>query len=194
VKRSLEESLRRMDHDHIDVVYVHDPDDPADLEQAIREGIPTLAQLRDEGVVKAVGAGMNHAAPLRRIVAESDVDVVMLAGRYTLIDRSGAELLDECSSHGVAVAAAAPFNSGLLARAEPASTAHFDYEPASIEHLETARRLARLCMQHGILLPHAALRFPLTHPAVRTVVVGLRTKRHVRDAVSWCRAFGRIGP
>jgi D-threo-aldose 1-dehydrogenase len=187
VRRSLEASLRRLNTDHVDIVYVHDPDDPADLERTIREGIPALIRLRDEGVVQAVGAGMNHAAPLRRIVAECDVDMVMLAGRYTLIDRGGAQLLDECASRDVAVAAAAPFNSGLLARAEPCNTAQFDYRPASAELVECARRLADMCTQHGTVLPHAALRFPMTHPAVRTVVVGLRTERQVRDAANWCR-------
>jgi D-threo-aldose 1-dehydrogenase len=114
VLRSLEASLDRLGVGRVDIVYVHDPDEHMD--QAIAEAIPALAELRDQGVVGAVGAGMNQWQALRRMVREADLDVVMLAGRWTLLDRSGAPLLAACAERGVAVVAAAPYNSGLLAR------------------------------------------------------------------------------
>ena len=185
VRRSLEESLARLGLDRVDVVYVHDPDDPADLDTAIRSGIPALARWRDEGVVGAVGAGMNFVAPLRRIVAESDVDVVMIAGRWTLLDRSAAPLLDDCLRRGVGAVAAAPFNSGLLSRPEPPDDAHFDYRIAPPEVLAAARRYARACTEAGTVLPHAALHFPLRHPAVVSVVAGFSNEAHVGTALEW---------
>ena len=117
VHRSLEASLDRLGLDRVDIVYVHDADDHVD--DAIEQAIPALIELRDQGVIGAVGVGMNQwQAPLR-MVRETDLDVVMLAGRWTLLDRSGQPLLDECAARGVQIVAAAPFNSGLLARDRP---------------------------------------------------------------------------
>lgn len=173
VLRSLEASLRRLGMDHVDVVLVHDPDEQ--LDRAIAEAIPALVELREQGVIRAVGAGMNHWQPLRRIVAQSDVDAVMIAGRWTLADRSAAPLLDACAERGVGVLGAAAYNSGLLARPWPADDARFDYAPASAERLAQARAYADVCRAHGTALPHAALQFPLRHSVVTSVVVGMRS-------------------
>jgi D-threo-aldose 1-dehydrogenase len=182
VRRSLAESLERLGMDRVDIVYVHDPDDAVD--QAIAEAIPALIALREEGVVSAVGVGMNQwQAPLR-IVRETDIDVVMLAGRWTLLDRSGEPLLNECLERGVSVVAAAPFNSGILARRWPREGANYDYGPAPKEVLERARGLAGICESAGTALPTAALQYPLRHPAVATVVVGLRSPEQVVQASS----------
>jgi D-threo-aldose 1-dehydrogenase len=173
VLRSLESSLRRLGVDRIDIVYVHDPDEH--VGQAIDEALPALADLRDQGVIGAVGVGMNQwRAPLR-MVRETDLDVVMLAGRWTLLDRSGAPLLAACAERGVAVIAAAPFNSGLLARDRPAPGGRFDYGQAPPAVLTRAEALADCCQRHGTRLPAAALQFPLRHPAVVSVVAGMRT-------------------
>lgn len=177
VLRSLEASLRRLGMDRVDVVLVHDPD--RHLRQAIVEAIPALVELREQGVIGAVGAGMNRWQPLRRIVTDSDVDAVMIAGRWTLADRSGGPLLDACAERGVAVLAAGAYNSGLLARPWPADDSHFDYVPARAERLAQARAYAELCRAHGTTLPHAALQFPLRHPAVASVVVGMRSRDEV---------------
>ncbi|GHJ43753.1 oxidoreductase [Catellatospora sp. TT07R-123] len=188
VERSLEESLRRLGVDRIDIVYVHDPDDAVD--DAVRHAIPALVKLRDQGVIGAVGVGMNQwQAPLR-MVGETDLDVVMLAGRYTLLDRSGTRLLDECARRGVAVVAAAPFNSGLLARPWPPDDARYDYGPAPQDVLRQARRIAGTCQAHGTVLPAAAVQFPLRHPAVASVVTGMRSARHVDSVVTG--AFARL--
>jgi D-threo-aldose 1-dehydrogenase len=181
VRRSLEASLDRLGADRIDIVLVHDPDDYVD--QAITEAIPALVALREQGVIGAVGVGMNQwQAPLRA-VNETDVDVVMIAGRWTLADRSAQPLLDRCAERGVAVLAAAPFNSGLLARPRPAANATFDYGLAPRQMLERARALADVCDSAGISLPHAAMQFPLRHPAVASVVVGLSNGAQVNAAI-----------
>lgn len=186
VRRSLESSLSRLGLDRVDIALVHDPDDFMD--DALRHAIPALAELREQGVIGAVGAGMNFAGPLQRIVEESDVDVVMVAGRWTLADRSAAPLLAACAERGVSVLAAAPFNSGLLAHAWPPAGALFDYRPAAPDVLARARRLAEACRRHQRELPHAALRFPLRHPAVAAVVTGMRTAEHVTANVEWATA------
>ena len=177
VLRSLESSLDRLGLDRVDIVYVHDPDEH--LDEAIAGAVPALAELRDTGVVGAIGAGMNFWEPLLRIVRESDVDVVMLAGRWTLLDRSGEPLLAECLERGVSVVAAAVFNSGLLARSWPPDDALFNYGPAPQEVLARARALARVCQELGTTLPEAAARFGLRHPAVPSVVVGTASAGHV---------------
>lgn len=177
VRRSLEGSLGRLGLDRADLVYVHDPDDHVD--EAIAGAIPELIRMREEGLVRAVGVGMNQwQAPLR-MVRETGIDLVMLAGRWTLLDRSGQPLVDECAARGVAVVAAAPFNSGLLARAWPGDGAYFDYGPATPQVLARARALAGICQRHGVSLPDAAIQFPLRHPAVVSVVGGMRSGEEV---------------
>ncbi len=186
VRRSLDASLGRLGLDRIDIVYVHDPENH--LDQAVREAVPALVELREQGVIGAVGAGMNFVGPLLRLVAETDLDAVMLAGRWTLADRSGEPLLDACLERGVAVVACSPFNSGLLARAEPPDGAFFDYDHAPADVLGFARELAAACRAAGTTLPHAALRFPLRHPAVPTLVTGMRTAGQVAISLEWMRA------
>jgi len=186
VLRGLEASLQRLGLDRVDVVLVHDPDDHVD--EALRGALPALVELREQGVVGAVGVGMNQwEAPLR-FVRESDVDVVMLAGRWTLLDRSGEPLLDACAERGVAVLAAAPFNSGLLARPWPPDDARYQYAPATPAVLARARELAREAEAAGTDLPTAALRFPLRHPAVAAVVAGARSSTEVTTTLSRLRA------
>lgn len=173
VRRSLEDSLTWLGLDRVDIVYVHDPDDYVD--EAIAGALPELVRMREEGIIGAAGVGMNQwQAPLR-MVRETDLDVVMLAGRWTLLDRSGAPLLAACADRGVSVVAAAPFNSGLLAQPWPPDGALFNYGPAGPALLQRARDLARICHEHGVDLPTAAVQFPLRHPAVVSVVSGMRT-------------------
>lgn len=183
VLRSLEESLRRLGLDRVDIVYVHDPDDH--LDEALGQALPALADLRDQGVVGAIGAGMNTVAPLSRIAAEADVNVLMVAGRWTLADRSARPLLDLCLRRDISVVAAAPFNSGLLSRSWPPDDASYDYGPAPDAVLRRARTLAEACRRHDTVLPHAAIRFPLRHPAVASVVAGARTAAEARSAAEW---------
>ena len=181
VRRSLEASLERLGLDRVDVVLVHDPDDF--LDQALTEAVPALLELRDQGVVGAVGAGMNQWQALRRFVAETDVDVVMVAGRWTLVDRSAEPLMAEAERRGVSVLAAAAYNSGLLAAEWPSDNARFDYGPAPAPLLQQARAWARTAREAGVTLPDLALQFPLRHLATASVVVGLRSPDEVAAAV-----------
>jgi D-threo-aldose 1-dehydrogenase len=190
VLRSLQSSLERLATDRIDIVYVHDPEDH--MPDALNLAVPALIELREQGVIRAVGVGMNFTEPLKRFVTETDIDVVMVAGRWTLVDQSAASLLEECLTRGIAVVAAAPFNSGLLSRPTPSPDAHFDYGPAPPPVLETARECARVCASHGTTLPQAAIQFPLRHPAVRTVVTGMRTADQAASNVAW--ATNQIDP
>lgn len=186
VRRSLDASLERLGLDRIDIVYVHDPEDHMDV--ALAQAVPALVELREQGVIGAIGAGMNYVEPLTRFATETDVDILMVAGRWTLIDRSGEALLAACQDRGISVASAAPFNSGLLARAWPPDDAHFDYGPAPEEILAAARAAATTCNDFGTTLPHAAMQFPLRHPAVACVVAGMRTSDHVTQNVEWATA------
>ncbi|MDX6256497.1 MAG: D-threo-aldose 1-dehydrogenase [Frankiales bacterium] len=173
VLRSIDASLGRLGLDRLDIVYIHDPEDF--MAEAITEAAPALSALRDQGVIGAYGAGMNSSQPLQRLVAETDLDVVMVAGRWTLLDRTALPLLDQCRQQGVAVVAAAPFNSGLLASPSPGEESTFDYGLAPAALLSRARAMASECRRRGLSLPQAALQFPLRHPAVVSVVAGMKS-------------------
>lgn len=180
VRRSLEDSLQRMGLDRVDVLYLHDAEDH--FGDALRHGYPALAELRAEGVVGAIGSGMGDSALLTRLVREADVDVVMLAGRYTLLDQTALDdLLPACQERRVSVADASVFNSGVLAQPRPGDGATYAYAPAPQPVLEQANRIADVCEAHGVTLPQAAMAFPLTHPAVASVVLGLRSTDEVRE-------------
>jgi D-threo-aldose 1-dehydrogenase len=186
VLRGMTGSLTRINVESIDIAYVHDPDDH--LDTAVREAVPALVELREQGVIGAAGVGTNHSSTALRMVRETDLDVVMLAGRWTLLDRSGAALLAECARRGVKVVAAAPYNSGLLARDRPAPDAHFDYGPPPAEVRARAEELADICEQHGTRLPAAALQFPLRSPQVSAVVCGMRDAEQVTATIARYRA------
>ena len=145
--------------------------------------------MREQGVVGAIGAGMNQSAMLAEFVRRTDVDVVMVAGRFTLLDRSALDdLLPVAAERGVGVVAAAVYNSGLLSSETIDPAAHFDYRSAPAEVIERARRIAEICRDHGVSLPAAAIQYPLRHPAVVSVVTGMRTEDHVRSTVDRYRA------
>lgn len=187
ILRSLEDSLARMGTDRVDVLLLHDAEER--FEDALRDGWPALAELRAQGVVGAVGAGMHDSAKLTRLVREADVDVVMLSGRFTLLDRSAlVDLLPSCVRRGVSVLAASVFNSGLLASPRPAEGAMFDYAPAPPELLRRAQRIADVCATHAVPLPQAAMAYPLLHPAVAGIVVGMRSAAEVRSDVEMFEA------
>ncbi len=190
IRRSVDDSLARIGVDRIDVLFLHDAEDH--FEDALREGYPALAELRAQGMVAAIGAGMYDTAMLTRLVRETDADVVMLSGRYTLLDHSAiGDLLPACAERGVSVLAASVFNSGLLATPRPAAGAYFDYEPASAELLRRAQRIADVCEAHGVTLPQVAMAFPLGHPAVAGIVVGMRSSGEVQRNAA---AFGTRVP
>jgi D-threo-aldose 1-dehydrogenase len=178
ILRSIDESLGRLGLDRLDIVYLHDPDDH--WEAAIGQAYPTLHRLREEGVVGAIGAGMNQSAMLTRFAREGDFDVFLVAGRYTLLDQDAlAELLPTCLERNVAVVVGGVMNSGILAA--PAQTGRFNYKPPPAEIVERARRLAAVCEHHDVPLKAAAIQFPLAHPAVASVVAGVGRVDHLEE-------------
>ena len=180
VRRSVEESCERLGVDHLDLVHIHDPDDHFEL--ARDESLPELLALRDEGVIGAVGVGMNQVEMLVRFAEIGAFDCLFVAGRYTLLDQSAArELLPTCHERGISVLVGGVFNSGILA--EVKDGAYYDYAPAPQAIVERARQIEEICVRHGVPLRAAAIQFPLRHPVVTTVVVGARSADEVRDAM-----------
>ncbi len=180
-KRSLAESLERLQLDRVDILHIHDPD--AHYEEALSGAYRALAELRRQGVISAVGAGMNQAPMLARFAREGDFDCFLLAGRYTLLDQSGLEeLLPLCQSKKIAVIIGGVYNSGLLA--DPRPGAPYDYKPAAAALVERARSLAEVCERHGVPLKAAAIQFPFGHPAVTTVLAGCRSVAELEENVS----------
>jgi aryl-alcohol dehydrogenase-like predicted oxidoreductase len=178
--RSVEESRQRLGIDRIDILHIHDPDDH--YREALDGAYKALARLREEGVISAVGAGMNQAEMLTRFAREADFDCFLLAGRYTLLDQVALhELLPVCIERGVSIIAAGVYNSGILA--DPKPGAHYNYEAAPADLIKKALRIREICERHTVPLRAAAVQFPLGHPAVQTVVVGCRSVEQLRDTV-----------
>lgn len=181
IRASLESSLDRLGRDHVDIAFLHDPDDAADAVR--RTAYPALRRLRDEGLVRAIGFGMNHAGPLAALAGEFDVDVVLIAGRFTLLDhRALTTLLPVCAATATRVVVGGVFNTGLLA--EPSASTMYDYRPVDPAVLERALRCQEICAGHGVPLAAAAVQFPLLHPAVGTVLVGCRSGAEVAANVT----------
>jgi D-threo-aldose 1-dehydrogenase len=181
VRRSLDESLSRLGVGRIDIALIHDPDDHVD--QALGEAYPALRRMREEGVIRAIGVGMNVSDIPARFVAEADIDCVLLAGRYTLLDQTGlVDLLPAAAERGVSIIIGGVYNSGILAG--PIAGAKFDYRPASPELLARAARLDEVCGRHDVPLKAAAIQFPFGHPAVATVLTGARSVAELRENVA----------
>jgi D-threo-aldose 1-dehydrogenase len=178
VRRSIDESLTRLGLDRIDIALIHDPDDH--WTAAIGEAYPALARLREEGVVRAIGAGMNQSAMLARFAREGDFDVFLVAGRYTLLDQEAfAELLPICVERGIGILIGGVMNSGVLVDPRPGS--RFNYQAAAPAVVERARRLVAVCDRHSVPLRAAAIQFPLAHPAVRSLIAGVRRPDHLDE-------------
>jgi D-threo-aldose 1-dehydrogenase len=179
--RSLDASLARLGFDRVDVALIHDPDDH--YAEAVAGAYPALERLRGEGVVRAIGVGMNQTELLTRFARDGDFDCFLLAGRYTLLDTSGLdELLPLCTERGISIVAGGVFNSGVLA-----SGGTYDYAPAPPEVLERAARLREVCARWGLPLEAAAVQFPLGHPAVASIIPGPNAPEQVRTNLAWMR-------
>jgi D-threo-aldose 1-dehydrogenase len=193
-RRSLEDSLQRLGMARVDIAYVHDcdaaahgADAPAAFRAAMEGALPALAGLRRQGVVGAIGLGVNLWQTCRDALAHADIDLFLLAGRYTLLDQSALpELLPLCVARGAGIVVGGPYNSGILATgAVPGAT--FDYRPAPPAILERVRAIEAACGRHGVPLKAAALQFPLAHPAVVAVIPGARTPAEVDANVALMR-------
>ncbi|MFW6195582.1 MAG: aldo/keto reductase [Chloroflexota bacterium] len=182
ILRSLEESLKRLNLDRVDILYLHDPDVEPGLEnKASATAFPTMLELREQGTVKAIGTGMNQWQMPARFIREFELDIVLLAGRYTLLDHDAyEEFLPLCVERGVKLSIGGPYNSGILA-GDPRRPTTFNYEQAPKEWVEKASAIKDVCDRHNVDLRAAALQFPLAHPAVATVIPGARTPREVEE-------------
>lgn len=187
VTRSLAASRRRLGIDRIDIALIHDPEGHA--EEAVSTAYPALAALRDRGEIGAIGVGTKDVATLLRVVERTEVDVVMIAGRLTLLDHSAAEeLVPLCAERGVAILNAGVFNSGILASDTPGRTSHFDYGEPPSGVLAAARRAVAAARDQGAGLPVAALQYARSFPEVASVVVGADSAAQLATTVGWMRA------
>jgi len=192
VLRQVEDSLQRMCQDRFDILFVHDIDrythgdtQPKRFAEAIAGAFPALIRLRDEGVVRAIGVGVNEADVCRDVVKQVDIDCLLLAGRYTLLEQEPAHtLFPECEDRGISVLLGGVFNSGILATG-PTPGAKFNYAPAPPEILDRARRLEDVCRAHDVPLAAAAISFALAHPVVKQVILGARNVDQQARNLAW---------
>ncbi|GAA5086934.1 aldo/keto reductase [Microbacterium yannicii] len=172
IRASLDASLERLGLDRVDILYLHDPE-RHDLDLALREAFPALEQLRADGALDAVGIGSMTADALAAAVRGADLDLIMIAGRYTLLEQPAAdEVLPACHARGTGVVAASVFNSGLLAKDEPSRDDRYEYGRMPEPLWERLQRVVAVCRAHDVPLPAAAVQFALRETAVRSVVVG----------------------
>ena len=176
IRRSLEESLKRLGVDHIDIALMHDSENH--IPEAINIAYPVLADLKRQGIIKAVGIGINLCDVAIEIMKNVDLDIVLLAGRYTLLDQSAQnKLLPYALERKVDITIGGVFNSGVLADPKPGAT--FEYLPASDEIIAKAQAIGAFLSERGIPLTAAALQFPLRHPAVTSVLTGSRNSKEL---------------
>jgi len=176
IKHSLEDSLKRLGIDRIDIALMHDAENH--IPQAINIAYPVLADLKRQGIIKAVGIGINFCDAAVEIMKSVDLDIVLLAGRYTLLDQSAQnKLLPYALERKVDITIGGVFNSGVLADPKPGAT--FEYLPASDEIIKKAQDIRTFLSERGIPLTAAALQFPLRHPAVTSVLTGSRNSKEL---------------
>jgi D-threo-aldose 1-dehydrogenase len=190
VQRSFEASIRRLGIEHVDILLLHDVGrrthgdrHPEVMKQALDEALPAMAELRESGAVAAIGVGVNEQAVCLELLPRTDLDCIMLAGRYTLFEqRESEELLAQAHERSVKVIVAGPYNSGLLANSRgPGET--YDYKQVDAATLERARKIYEQCSLENVDAGAAALQFPLAHPAVASVVAGQRSAEEVTSAI-----------
>ena len=188
IMRSLESSLERLGLDYVDILYVHDIDVFTHGSEAVRDahvktlmgsGYKALQKLRDERVIKAFGAGVNESQVCEILAAQGDFDLFLLAGRYTLLEQDALNsFLPLCENRGIGIVLGGPYNSGILATgAKPGAT--YNYDPAPKHILDRVRKIEAMCKAHKVKLPEAALRFPIKHPSVVSVIPGMVNPKQV---------------
>lgn len=187
ILRAHEDSLARLHRDRIEILYVHDigrlthgDAHPAMMAQLLEGGgLRALERLREEGAIDGFGLGVNETDIALELMDRVRMDVILLAGRYTLLEQGAlARFLPRCQAEAVAVVIGGPYNSGLLA-----GGGTYDYAPAPAPILARARAIEAVCDRHGVPLGAAALQFPLAHPAVASVIPGLASKEEVHQTV-----------
>lgn len=181
IKRSFNESLERLGVDHIDIALMHDAQEH--IPEAVNNAYPVLADLKRQGIIKAIGIGINFCDAAMKIMKEVDLDLALIAGRYTLLDQSAQnELLPYALERKVDITIGGVFNSGVLADPKPGAT--FEYLPASDEIIKRAEEIGAFLSERGIPLTAAALQFPLRHPAVTSVLTGSRNSKELLSNIA----------
>ena len=184
VLRSLEESRKRLGIERIDIVYIHDPDVNDSFKQALEEAFPALADLKNQGIIGAIGAGMNQAEMLCEFAKNADFDCFLLVGRYTLLDQIALqELLPLCQQKNISIVIGGAYNSGILATGA-VEGAHYNYAPAPPEIMEKTRKIEKICARFNISMKAAALQFPFGHPTVVSNIPGVKTKERFEENLS----------
>ena len=194
IMRSWEDSLQRLGLSSIDVLLIHDLDSffhdseqrfSAHVNQLITSGWRALDELRSQGLIKAVGTGLNRMGALPRLIDAVDLDLSIVAMPYTLLDQ---EVLEEefplCEEHGVRIVIGAVFASGILVSG-PTDGACYAYDTASPEILDKTRRIQEVCQRHDVPLPAAAMQFPLGHPLVSAIIPGAMEPSHIQTNAKW---------
>ena len=182
VLRSLEGSLKRLQVDTVDILHVHDPDDYA--AQVLNETFPALAELRAQGVIKAIGAGMNQWRVPMEFAQHADFDCFLIAGRYTLLEQGALPFFDVCHQKGISIFAAGIYNSGLLAKGATSTKPTYNYAPALPEIITRVKAIEAICQEFGVPLHTAATQLPLAHPAVKAIIVGFQADSEVQACLS----------
>lgn len=177
ILHSLEASLNRLQIDSVDILHVHDADDY--VAQVLEETFPALADLRSQGVIKAIGLGMNQWRVPMALVQQADFDCLMIAGRYTLLEQGAAPLFDLCHEKGIAIFAASIYNSGILATGTASVNATYNHAPPAPEIVARAQAIETVCSQFDVPIHTAATQFPFSHPAVKAIVVGFQQASEV---------------
>jgi D-threo-aldose 1-dehydrogenase len=193
VMRSWEASRVRLRRDRIDILYVHDigrfahgDAHPARMREFLDGGFRAMQELRNAGVVRAIGLGVNETAVCEEILAHADIDLILLAGRYTLLEQAPLDsLLPLCAARGVRIILGGPFNSGILAQGvRHGGPVHYDYGAPPAAIIDRVRGIEEQCDRFGVALGAAALQFPLAHPAVASVIPGIGSSAHLHSAIA----------
>ncbi|WP_334174599.1 aldo/keto reductase [Pseudoxanthobacter sp.] len=190
--RSVEDSLQRLALERIDIAFIHDVDrythgdaQPDMFRQAMDGAWRALAQLRSEGVVKAIGVGVNEWDVCQQALERHDFDAFLLAGRYTLLEQEAQEtFLPMCAARNVAVVVGGGFNSGILATGAVPG-ARYNYAPAPAAVMERVARIEEVCRAFAVPLPAAALQFVVAHPAIPAFCAGTRTVEQLEQNLAW---------
>ncbi len=193
VMRAFESSLHRLGRNRIDILLAHDlgvathgEDHAAHMRAFLDGGYRAMRELKGAGVVGAIGLGVNEQAVCYEALDHADLDVFLLAGRYTLLEQTALDgFLPRCERRGVRIIVGGPFNSGALVETPSGAPIHYNYAPASAEIVARVERLRGTCAAHGAPLAAAALQFPLAHPAVAGVIPGMGSPAQVADAIAW---------
>ena len=179
ILRSLEESLERLNLDYIDIALIHDPDDH--YHQALNESFPTLADLKSQGIIKAIGCGMNQWQMLLDFANNADFDCFLLAGRYTLLDHSAMHsFMPKCLEKNISLILGGPYNSGILASDFKSESTYF-YEPSPTKVTEKARLIKNVCDKYEVPLKAASLQFGLNHPSVVSTIPGPSNPNELKE-------------